>query len=114
MSDNHEQALELREQAFDALYYGGSTSADPLLGQAQSVDLSAMEDVVADRYEASVLADNGAGPDDDDDEEDEDDDDDDDDDDEDEDEDEDDEEEDDVPGIDEEEDEDPDEEDEEE
>ncbi len=112
MSDNHEQALELREQAFDALYYGGSTSADPLLGQAQSVDLSAMEDVVADRYEASVLADNGAGPDDD--EEDEDDDDDDDDDDEDEDEDEDDEEEDDVPGIDEEEDEDPDEEDEEE
>ena len=85
MSDNHEQALELREQAFDALYYGGSTSADPLLGQAQSVDLSAMEGVVADRYEASVLADNGAGPDDD--EEDEDDDDDDDDDDEDEDED---------------------------
>ena len=110
MSDNHEQALELREQAFDALDYGGSTSADPLLGQAQSVDLSAMEEVVADRYEASVLADNGAGPDDD--EEDEDDDDDDDDDDEDEDED--DEEEDDVPGIDEEEDEDPDEEDEEE
>ena len=108
MSDNHEQALELREQAFDALDYGGTTSADPLLGQAQSLDLSAMEEVVADRYEASVLTDTGAGPDDD--EEDEDDDDDDDD----EDEDEDDEEEDDVPGIDEEEDEDPDEEDEEE
>ena len=106
MSDNHEQALELREQAFDALDYGGTTSADPLLGQAQSLDLSAMEEVVADRYEASVLTDTGAGPDDD--EEDEDDDDDD------EDEDEDDEEEDDVPGIDEEEDEDPDEEDEEE
>jgi|GEM_PF-4756302 len=109
MSDNHEQALELREQAFDALDYGGSTSADPLLGQAQSFDLSAMEEVVADRYEASVLTDTGAGPDDD-----EEDDDDDDDDDDDEDEDEDDEEEDDVPGIDEEEDEDPDEEDEEE
>ena len=109
MSDNHEQALELREQVLSAFDYGRILSADPLLGQATVLDPSAMEEVVVYLDRASGLADNGAGPDDD--EEDEDDDDDDDDDD---DEDEDDEEEDDVPGIDEEEDEDPDEEDEEE
>lgn len=105
MFDNHEQALDLREQAPDALDSGRNEFVDQLLDQVKSLDLSAAEEAVADLDVTGDLADPEDDPEDEDEDEDDEDEDD---------EDEDDEEEDDVPGIDEEDDEDPAEEDEEE
>ena len=49
--DKHEKALDLTEQALDALEEGNETEADKLLDQAKKLDRTAVEEVVRDMDE---------------------------------------------------------------
>ena len=49
--DKHEKALDLTEQALDALEEGDETKADKLLDQAKKLDKTAVEEVVNDMDE---------------------------------------------------------------
>ena len=46
--DKHEKALDLTEQALEALDKGKDAEADKLIDQAKKLDPSALEEVVAD------------------------------------------------------------------
>ena len=52
MSDKHEKALDLTEQALEALDSGDEKTADKLIDQAKKLDQSAVEEVVHDLEEA--------------------------------------------------------------
>ena len=49
--DKHEKALDLTEQALDALVGGDEKKADKLLDQAKKLDRTAVEEVVRDMDE---------------------------------------------------------------
>ncbi len=48
MSDTHDKALDLAEQALEALDQGDEKTADQKLEQAKKLDPSALEEIVAD------------------------------------------------------------------
>lgn len=50
--DKHEQALDLTEEALDALESGDDAKADKLLEAAKKLDVSAVKEVVQDLAEA--------------------------------------------------------------
>ncbi|MGI4794835.1 MAG: hypothetical protein ACRYF2_22820 [Janthinobacterium lividum] len=53
MSDNkHEKAVDLTEQALDAMEEGDRKEADKLIAEAKKLDPSAVEEVVHDLEEA--------------------------------------------------------------
>lgn len=53
MSDNkHEKAVDLTEQALDAMEDGDRKEADKLIAEAKKLDPSAIEEVVHDLEEA--------------------------------------------------------------
>lgn len=53
MSDNkHEKAVDLTEQALDAMEEGDRKEADKLIAEAKKLDPSAIEEVVQDLEEA--------------------------------------------------------------
>lgn len=51
--DKHEKALDLTEQALEALDKGDEKEADKLIDQAKKLDPSAVEEVVHDLDEAA-------------------------------------------------------------
>ena len=51
MSDKHEKALDLTEQALDKLKDGDEKAADKLIDQAKSLDPSAPKEVVDEMEE---------------------------------------------------------------
>lgn len=51
--DKHERALDLTEQALEALEEGDEKQADKLIEQAKKLDPSAVEEVVHDLEEAA-------------------------------------------------------------
>ncbi len=53
MSDKHDKALDLTEEALEALDQGDGKKADSLLEQAKKLDPSAVEEVVSDLDEAA-------------------------------------------------------------
>ena len=53
MSDKHDKALDLTEEALAALDEGDSKKADSLLEQAKKLDPTAVEEVVSDLDEAT-------------------------------------------------------------
>ncbi|MDT7952126.1 MAG: hypothetical protein RQ966_11550 [Acetobacteraceae bacterium] len=52
MSDKHEKALDLTEQALDALVEGDEKTAGKLVQKAKALDPAAVEEVVHDLEEA--------------------------------------------------------------
>lgn len=48
MSDNHDKARDLTEQALDKLEQGDGKAADTLIEKAKSLDESAVKEVVDD------------------------------------------------------------------
>ena len=48
MSDKHEQARDLGEQALDAMDKGDEAKADALIDKAKKLDKTALEEVVAE------------------------------------------------------------------
>ena len=70
MSENegkHDKALDLTEEALDALDSGDERKADRLINQAKKLDPSAVEEVVHDLEEAEGSSVNAGGPEDEDD-----------------------------------------------
>ena len=59
MSDKHDKALDLTEQALEKLDEGDEQAADEMLEQAKRLDPSAVEEVVQDLDDAAK-ADPGA------------------------------------------------------
>ena len=51
--DKHDKALDLTEQALDAMESGDEKKADKLLDKAKDLDPSAVEEVVQDLEEAA-------------------------------------------------------------
>lgn len=51
MADKHEKALDLTEQALDALVKGKEKEADKLLDKAKELDETAVKEVIADMDE---------------------------------------------------------------
>ena len=49
--DKHDQAIELTEQALEAIHDGDDKKADALINQAKKLDPSAPEEVVKDLEE---------------------------------------------------------------
>lgn len=50
--DKHDKALDLTEQALDAMESGDEKKADKLIDQAKKIDKSAVEEVVHDLEDA--------------------------------------------------------------
>ena len=57
--DKHEKALDLTEQALDALEEGDEKKADRLLDQAKKLDKTAVEEVVKDMDEDAATRKSG-------------------------------------------------------
>lgn len=56
MSDKHEKALDLTEQALEKLEEGDEKGADQMLEEAKRLDPSAVEEVVQDLDDAAKAA----------------------------------------------------------
>ena len=61
MSDKHEAARDLTEQALDKLEQGDDKGADRLVEKAKKLDESAVEEVVADLDEDAAARDQAKG-----------------------------------------------------
>jgi phage shock protein A len=53
MSDKHEQARDLGEQALDAMDQGDEAKADALIEKAKQIDKTALEELVQDLDEGA-------------------------------------------------------------
>ena len=53
MSDKHEQARDLGEQALDAINEGDEAKADALIEEAKKLDKTALEELVQDLDEGA-------------------------------------------------------------
>ena len=53
MSDKHEKALDLTEEALDAMVDGDEAKADKLIKEAKKLDPSAPKEVLQDMDEAA-------------------------------------------------------------
>ncbi len=56
-NDKHDKALDLTEAALEALDTGDEEKADKLIDQAKKLDVSAVQEVVADLAQAEKAAD---------------------------------------------------------